>query len=107
METLFFHLQMHIEILFYKFLPYQKSPLAYHNHGKMNHANSKKGVISSNCQKSNTNPKKKGVLNNQKVSSRPGCLGKTKYHQYHDRYSCQSNGSSDELSRSTYNRVSY
>ena len=107
METLFYHLQMHIETLFYKFLPYQKSPQTYHKSGKINHANSKKDAISSNALKYKKDPKEKDVLFNQKVSSRPGCSGKTMYHQYHDRYHCQSNGSSNQLSRSTYSRVSH
>ena len=107
METLFYHLQMYIETLFYKFLPNQKTLQTHHNNGKINHANSKKGVISSNVQKYMKDPKERDVLVNQKVSSRPGCSGKTMYHQYHDRYHCQSNGSSNQLSRSTYSRVSH
>ena len=107
METLFFHLQIHVETLFYKFLPYQKSHQTYHNNDNMNHANSKKGVIYSNGQKHKTNPKEKDEIGNQKVSSRPGCSVKPLYHQYHDRYNCKSNGSSNQLSRSIISRVSH
>ena len=107
METLFYHLQIHIETLFYKFLPYRKSRQTYHNIGQMNHANPMKGFISSNSQKYKTNLKEKDVLVNQKHGSRPICSGKTMYHQCHDRYNFQSNGSSNKLSRSTYSRVSH